>query len=149
MKLKPIGAGQNSNKRPVDLKPVLKTSPPPSKQVIAQKQTLLTTDDDDDHLVLPDASATEDETDLELPKIDTNIITDTDSDWPEPTPIKPMQIVTDTDSDWPEPQAIKPKPAQLSKAPINSQPIRAQSNTLAAVPIQKSNSTFDKVSFKK
>ena len=44
-----------------------------------QRESLLTTDDDDD-LVLPDASATEDDTDFELPKIDTNLITDTDSD---------------------------------------------------------------------
>lgn len=109
--------------------------------IIKQRESLLTTDDDED-LVLPDASATEDDTDFELPKIDTNLITDTDSDWPEPTPIKPMQIVTDTDSDWPETQAIKPKPAQLSKTALNS--VRQANST--SVP--KVNSQFDKVSCK-
>lgn len=136
VKLKPIG--QNSNKRPVDLKPVIKTSPRPPVSIIKQRESLLTTDDDED-LVLPDASATEDDTDFELPKIDTNLITDTDSDWPEPTPIKPMQMVTDTDSDWPEPQAIKPKPAQLSKTALNS--VRQAYST--SVP--KINSQFDKL----
>lgn len=142
VKLKPIG--QNSNKRPVDLKPVLKTSPKPAAPIMKQRTSLLTTDDDED-LVLPDASATEEDTDFELPKLDTNIITDTDSDWPEPTPIKPMQVVTDTDSDWPEPQAIKPKPAHLSKVPLNTGPAR-QVNANSAP--QKSKSQFDKVRFK-
>ena len=116
----------------------MKTSPRQPAPIIKQRESLLTTDDDDE-FVLPDASATEDDTDFELPKIDTNLITDTDSDWPEPTPIKPMQVVTDTDSDWPEPQAIKPKPAQLVKAPLNSvrQPISST--------VPKMNSQFDKV----
>ena len=116
----------------------MKTSPRQPAPIIKQRESLLTTDDDDE-FVLPDASATEDDTDFELPKIDTNLITDTDSDWPEPTPIKPMQVVTDTDSDWPEPQAIKPKPAQLVKAPLNS--VRQPNSST----VPKMNSQFDKV----
>ena len=139
----------------IQLKPIapkvntpMATSLPAKKPIIKTRMEHATTDDD----ALSDASKTESISDV-------SVTTEQESDWPEPTPIKPkvLSIETETDSDWPEPTPIKPKilkpmvikpntvKPSFTKQPLPIRPITPKLNQSTTKFPAPKNSAFDQL----